>query len=174
MDRFVLNHEALGYVPPTQKELRDVEKNYRRSLDLYGENFGSEYGWAAKHLKIKKPRLVDLEVAAGLGPMQSYYRMASYNVHATSKGIAFRLGRLDDTGSPIALAGASNVGFVEPAQHAAADLVHITILLANGTTRFDRMIEWSILAKLKEELPGKLVKAQRVIERAHRKSVRIG
>jgi hypothetical protein len=172
MDRYVLHHEQLGYAPLTKKEIEQTEKGYKDSLVRFGENFGSEYGWAAHHLKIKKPRLVDLEAAVGQAAMQSYYRMASYNVHAGATGIGFRLGLLDGEGTPIALAGASNAGFVDPAQNAAYDLVHMTSLLADGTTRFDRMIEWEILVLLRDEILRKLGKAQRDLERSHRAQVK--
>lgn len=168
MDRFILSHEQLGYAAPTKKEIAAAESSYRACLDRFGDNFGSEYGWAAQHLKTKKPRLVDLEVAAGKGAMQSYYRMASYNVHAGARGIDFRLGLLDGAGSPTALAGVSNAGFVDPARNTAHDLVFITTLLSSGTTRFDRMLEWQILAQLRDDLLRKLDKAQKALERAHR------
>ncbi len=168
MDRFVLHHEQLGYVAPTKREVADTEKDYQAVLKLYGDAFGSEYGWAAKHLKIKKPRMVDLEAASGQAAMQSYYRLASYNVHASSKGIGFRLGLLDGEGMSVMLAGASNAGFVEPARNAAFDLVHITSLLAHGTARFDRMVEWQILIQLRDELLPKLARANRDLKRSHR------
>ncbi len=168
MDRFVLFHEQLGYTPPSKRDVAETEKDYEAALNLYGDRFGSEYGWAAEHLKVKKPRMVDLEAAAGKAVMQSYYRMASYNVHASSKGIAFRLGLLDSAESPVMLAGASNAGFVEPARNAAADLVHITCLLGHGTAKFDRMIEWQILIQLRDELSPKLDKAHRDLEKSHK------
>jgi len=173
MDRFVLFHEQLGYAPPSKRDVVETEKDYKAVLELYGDRFGSEYGWAAEHLNIKKPRMVDLEAAAGQAAMQSYYRMASYNVHASSKGIAFRLGLLDSKESPVMLAGASNAGFVEPARNTAADIVHITCLLAHGTARFDRMVEWQILIQLRDDLFPKLDRAHRDLEKSHRAQEKI-
>lgn len=168
MDRFVQYHQQLGYAPPSKRDVAETDREYQAVLKLYGHGFGSEYGWAAEHLKIKKPRMVDLEAACGQAAMQSYYRMASYNVHASSKGIAFRLGLLGEGDSPVMLAGASNAGFVEPARNAASDLVHITSLLAHGTARFDRMVEWQILIQLRDELIPKLDRAHRDLEKSHR------
>jgi len=168
MDRFALHHEQLGYAAPSKRDVAAVERDYRAVLERYGDGFGSEYGWAADHLKIKKPRMVDLEAEIGQAAMQSYYRLASYNVHASSKGIAYRQGLLDGETSPVMLAGASNAGFVEPARNAAFDLVHISCLLAHGTARFDRMVEWQILVELRDELLPKLDKAQRALERSHK------
>lgn len=172
MDRFVTSHAQLGYAAPSKRDIAATESEYRASLERFGDNFGSEYGWAARHLNLKKPRLVDLEVAVGKGAMQSEYRMASYNVHAGARGIDFRLGLLDGPGTPTALAGASNAGFVDPARNMACDLVHVTTLLSSGTARFDRMLEWQILLKLRSDLFGQLDKAQRALEQAHRAQLR--
>ena len=65
MDRFALHYEQLGYAAPSKREFAVTEKDYKAVLKLYGDGFGSEYGWAAEHLKIKKPRMVDLEAASG-------------------------------------------------------------------------------------------------------------
>ncbi len=167
MDRYVLHHEQLGYSLPTPAEINRIDTAYHDNLARFGDNFGSEYGWAAHHLKIKKPRLVDLEAAVGKAMMQSYYRMASYNIHAGSRGIGFRLGILDGEGTPTALAGPSNAGFVDPAQNTAYDLVQVTALLANGTKRADRMIEWKILTLLRERLLLKLDNAQKELMSSH-------
>ncbi len=172
MDRFALSHEQLGYAPPTKRDIAEIERQYQACLDRFGDNFGSEYGWAAQHLGLKKPRLVDLEVAAGKGAMQSHYRMASYNVHAGARGIDFRLGLLEGSGTRTALAGVSNAGFVDPARNTAGDLVFVTTLLSSGTTRFDRVLEWQILAQLRDELLRQLDKAQRALDRAHRAQLR--
>lgn len=139
MDRYILHHEDLGYAAPRMSEIRKVEEGYAEVLATYGDNFGSEYGWAAHHLKLRKPRLIDLEAAVGKAVMQPYYRMASYNVHASARGITSRLGLLHFEGSPTMLAGVSNTGFVDPVQNTAEDLVQMTLLLAKGTIRFERM-----------------------------------
>ena len=70
------------------------------------------------------------------------------------------------------LAGASNAGFVEPARNTALDLVHITCLLAHGTARFDRMVEWQILVQLRDELLPKLERVHRDLERSHRAQIK--
>lgn len=173
VDRFIKNHEALEFEPLEQWKIDTVEENYKSMLMKYGDNFGSEYGWAAQHLEMKKPRLVDLEAAVGKMHHQSFYRMASYNVHATAKGIDFRLGLMDGAGSPIALAGPSNAGFVDPAQMMAHDLVHITSLLGPRNFRFDRMVGLEILARLRNELSVRLRWAQRQLDRAHQRQLKL-
>lgn len=173
MDRYALYHAQLGYGPPSAREIEAIDKAYEASLARFGDRFGSEYGWAAFHLDMKKPRLVDLEAALWRAEMQSYYRMASYNVHAGSRGLTFRLGILEGESAPIAIAGASNAGFVDPARNTASDLTLITSLLSSGTDRFDRMVEWQLLINLRNELPKKLDKAQRELDRAHRAQLKM-
>lgn len=174
MDRFLVSHEALGYPAPSKREVQRIQRLYEKCLDMYGDNFGSQYGWAAHHLGLKKPRFDDLEEAAGKVAMRSHYQMASYNVHASTKGIAFRLGLLDGDGlsGTTVLAGASNAGFSDPAQNAAQCLTQITGLLFGSNWRFDHMIEMYVLLRLRDKLPGKLQKAERRLERDHRSYVR--
>lgn len=170
MDRFIVAHEALGHSAPSKREIKKVERLYEECLRAYGDNFGSQYGWAANHLGLKKPRFDDLELAAGKVAMRPHYQMASYNVHASTKGIAFRLGLLGGggLGQPTALAGASNAGFSDPAQNTAQSLTQITGLLFGSTWRFDRMIEMRILLALRDKLPRILSRAERRLERDHR------
>ncbi|MBN8813448.1 MULTISPECIES: DUF5677 domain-containing protein [unclassified Sphingomonas] len=171
MDRFMVCHAALGYAPLSKREIKDVERSYAAALQAYGDNFGSQYGWAALHLSMKKPRFDDLEAAAGQIAMRSYYHMASYNVHASTKGIAFRLGLLDDSGVT-ALAGASNAGFVDPAQNTSQALVEVTSLLLTRNGRFDELVEMEILIALRDRLPKALDRANRELERAHRRQLK--
>jgi hypothetical protein len=171
MDRFMISHEALGYAPPSKREIKAVERDYAASLDAFGDNFGSQYGWAALHLGMKKPRFDDLEVAAGQIAMRSHYHMASYNVHASTKGIAFRLGLIEDSGVT-ALAGASNAGFVEPAQNTGQALVEVTGLLLVCNGRFDELVQMEMLVSLRNRLPAALDRANRDLERAHRRELK--
>jgi hypothetical protein len=167
MDRFITCHEALGYAPLSEREITDVERDYAASLHTYGHNFGSQYGWAALHLKMKKPRFDDLEAAAGQISMRSDYHMASYNVHATTKGIMFRLGLMDGDGIT-ALAGASNAGFLDPAQNTAQALLEVTHLLLVRNGRFDELVEMEILVALRDRLQPALDRANQELERDHR------
>lgn len=171
MDRFMISQEALGYAPLSKREVEAIENDYMAALDAFGDNFGSQYGWAVVHLGMKKPRFDDLEVAAGQIAMRSHYHMASYNVHASTKGIAFRLGLMEDSGVT-ALAGASNAGFVEPAQNTGQALLEVTSLLLSRNWRFDEHVELEILVSLRDRLPAALERANRELERAHREELK--
>ena len=171
MDRFMICYEALGYAPLSKREIKAIENDYAAALAAFGDNFGSQYGWAVHHLEMKKPRFDDLEVAAGQVAMRSHYHMASYNVHASTNGIAFRLGLMKG-GGITALAGASNAGFVEPAQNTGQALLEVTSLLLSRNWRFDELVEMDILVSLRDRLPSALERANRELERAHREELK--
>jgi len=167
MDRYRTSHAMLGLASPTKKEIAEVERGYAAALTQYGDRFGSEYGWAGHHLDRKKPRFIDLEEAAGKLEMRAHYGMASYNVHASPKGIAMRLGLIREPGQPTGLAGASNIGFVDPAQNSAFDLTLVTSLILQSAN-LDDMIQLKILVLLRNKIMGKLQAADRRIMKEHR------
>jgi hypothetical protein len=95
--------------------------------------------------------------------------MASYNVHAdTPKSIFFRLGVMGD--QSIIIAGATDAGFTEPGQNAAITLVQITaLLLKDRVSNLDVMIQLQTLAKIRDEIPNALMRADRKLKRDHAK-----
>ena len=160
LDEYDRCHEALGFRPLPLKERRAVEKAFEAAVKAYGPEFGRPYGWASKHLRIKKVTFKDLEDAADRSSMRSYYKMASYNVHADAKGVFHRLGVLGDPS--IMIAGASDAGFVEPGQNTAITLVQITTLLfRERLANLDAMIRMQLLIKVRDGIPGALMKASR-------------
>jgi Family of unknown function (DUF5677) len=166
LDRYIVCHEALGYAAPSKAAIVAVEAKYAECLKVYGHNFGQQFGWATHHLGEKKPTFSHLEAAAGEIAKRAHYTTASYNVHATTRGLTSRLGIMRD--SLVALAGASNAGFVEPAQNAARSLIMITMLLFGPKWRFDHLVEMRVLLALREKLPKALSRANRELERSHR------
>lgn len=171
MDRYQKTHAMLGFAPLAKKEITEIESGYIAALAKYGEKFGSEYGWAGHHLGLSKPRFIDLEEAAGQLKMRAYYGMASYNVHASPKGIAFRLGLLREPGLPTGLTGASNIGFIDPAQNAAFDLTFVTSLTLRPKN-LDDTIQLKILLLLREQIAAKLKAADRQFMKDHRALMR--
>ncbi len=168
---------SLGYSPFPKREAAHIKRQYIAVIDRYGEEFGGDYGWAAAHLNCAKPNFSQIEVAAGRGMMRSHYKMASQNVHATTKGISYRLGSIDQ--SLHAIAGPSNVGFVEPGQNLALSLLQITTLLFPKRWNLDRIVQLSVLTRLQERIPQALARSERAIvrdeqqirkEAAHRRS----
>jgi Family of unknown function (DUF5677) len=164
------NHKDLGFKPPTKTQSQKVGKEYAKVIQRFGNKFGEENGWAAHHLKVGERQRVTfarLEEEAGDAMMRSPYKMASYNVHASPKGVYFKLGSLE--GSPVLLAGASNAGLTDPAQHTAVSLAEITLLIIGDSPIFDDIVIGKIVARLEAEILPELGKADRKLRRDDRR-----
>lgn len=160
-------HPKLGYAPFSKRAAAQIERDYADAINRYGKEFGGDYGWVAAHLGNPKPNFSNIEDAAGRAMMRSHYKMASHNVHASTKGIAYRLGSLDRHYAVIA--GASNVGFVEPGQNLALSLMHITILLVPTSWTLDKIAKLMALSKLHDRIPRALAQSERAIARDENK-----
>ncbi|MFG1416966.1 DUF5677 domain-containing protein [Xanthobacter sp. V0B-10] len=160
-------HAPLGYAPFAKRAAARIERDYADAIHRYGKEFGGDYGWVAAHLGNPKPNFSNIEDAAGRAMMRSHYKMASHNVHASTKGIAHRLGSLDRRFATIA--GASNVGFVEPGQNLALSLLHITMLLLPTSWTLDKIAHLTALNKLHARIPRALAQSERAIERDEKK-----
>lgn len=164
------NHQALGYGPPTRKHAAKVRNDYANVLKRFGKKFGEENGWAAHHLNAKEKERITfarLEEEIGDTYMRSPYKMASYNVHASPKGVYFKIGSLD--GPPVLLSGASNAGLVEPAQHAAFTFAEITDLVIGDTLVLDDLVVRKIVSRLEHEIPQEFAKAHDKLRRDDRR-----
>jgi len=167
MDEYARCHVALGYKPIPHRERRRVERAFAAAVKAHGADFGKPYGWAAAHLKKKRVTFRDLEDAAQQSGMRSYYKMASYNVHAdTPKSIFCRLGVIGD--QSIVIAGATDAGFTEPAQNAAITLIQITgLLLADRASNLDVMTKLRALTMIRDEIPDSFMRTERKLKRDH-------
>lgn len=153
----------LGYKPFPKHEAAAIERDYQALLARFGKPFGTDYGWAADYLRETQPTFRHIEDAAGRAKMRSHYKMASQNVHAGTKGIAHRLGAMNERYAGIA--GASNTGFLEPGQNLAISLVQITMLLLPEPVLLDDLVQFAVLRDLQAQIPRALARAQRSIRR---------
>lgn len=160
-------HAGLGYAPFSAREARRIDRGFDSVVAKYGPAFVSDYGWAAAHLGISRPTFRQIEEAAGRAMMRSHYKMASQNVHAGTKGIAHRLSAFDRGFVPIA--GASNVGFVEPGQNLGLSLLHFTMLLLPKRWTLDKMALLTALIDLEHQIGPALAKSERSITREERR-----
>jgi hypothetical protein len=160
-------HKDLGFKPLTKKQSREITKEYAKVIQRFGKQFGEEYGWAAHHLKVRRVTFARLEEEAGGAMMRSPYKMASYNIHASPKGVYFRLGSLEEL--PVLLAGASDAGLTDPAQHTAVSFAEITLLMIGDSTVFDDIVVGEIVARLEAEILRELGKADRKLRRDYRR-----
>ena len=172
--------DDLGYGPYSKEQEEKIRNGYAEVIAEYEKPFGEEYGWAA-HILGEGPRrkvtFAILQRAAGMGVMRAYYQMASYNVHASPKGIYFKLGQLEQS-SKVLLAGMSNAGLVEPAQNAAISLGKLTLLVCNDrdAPAFENNVFVKVVDRLTREIPGRFADADwklklddRFVQRYHRR-----
>ncbi|HEX3552599.1 MAG TPA: DUF5677 domain-containing protein [Thermoanaerobaculia bacterium] len=140
----------LGTQGYSQDELEASSRRCDELLQRYGDAFKHSYGWAAELLKKKSPTFADLEKHARLDHFRPYYRMASHNVHAGPRGIAFRLGM--PPSKNVLLAGPSIYGFVDPAHGAAISLYQCSVALLAHTPNVDRLVILKIMGEMVNEV----------------------
>lgn len=167
LGQYQVCQEALGYAPFSPREAAKIERDYAAVIGRYGKEFGGEYGWVAAHLSISRPNFSQIEEAAGRAMMRSHYKMASHNVHAGAKGIAYRLGAFDRHFSGIA--GATNVGFVEPGQNLGLSLLHFTMLLLPRRWTLDKIALLTVLVDIQGEIAPALAWSERTITKDERR-----
>ncbi|MDA4846251.1 DUF5677 domain-containing protein [Hoeflea poritis] len=163
LETYEKTHLTLGYKPSSKREAARTRKAYEELRKRFGKEYCAPYGWAAYHLGTDGKRFSDLEEAAKRAQMRLHFKMASYNVHASAKGITGQLGLLDNC--PALLAGRSNAGLEEPGQNAAISLVQITVLLLGPTWKFDDIVMANVLIKLRDKTVDAFIKAGRRLKR---------
>ena len=136
-DEYEETQVPLGGDPIGKRERKSIEADHATVLDKYGQYFLHPYGWAAKHLNLKKPTFKDLQEAAYREGMNSYYKLASFSIHASARSLFFNLGAIGD--EEVILAGRSNTGFVDPGTRTAATLALITSLYVGKTADFNQI-----------------------------------
>jgi hypothetical protein len=112
-------------LPP--EEVQRSEDKKQAALSKYtGEDFGEDYGWAAKFCGVPKPSFFHIRKAADYGFWKAHYGMANHSIHAGPHGVLFRLGHPLET-PPTPLSGPSLVGLGTPLDAAAITLGHATL-----------------------------------------------
>lgn len=164
MDEHLRSHAASGSQRIAKRLSTKIIRECEDALQTYGREFASPYGWAARGLNKKKPIFPDLETAAGRAVMRFNYKIASYNVHASARGVFYRLGHLDPSGI---IAGASNAGLAEPAQNMASTLTLVTMLLLGPRWTLEDIVALRTLSKIRDEIPDVFSRAERKLQRDH-------
>lgn len=158
-DEYEASQVPLGGAPISKRERKEIDREYLAALGRYGTTFAHPYGWAAKHLNQKKPTFKDLQLAADRADMGSYYKLASFNIHASARSLFFNLSAMGD--QDILLAGRCNAGFVEPGERMANTLTLITILYVGTASNFDLLIALECLIYIRDAVGPALRKADR-------------
>jgi hypothetical protein len=150
MEKYLACYQRLGFKPVDARTRKKVDKAYNAALLLYGDQFKADYGWAAHHLKNKRPTFANLEAAAGYAEMRAPYQLGNENVHAGVKSMYVRLGLLTDYDA--LLPGPSNAGFTDPGQYAAHTLTQIAALVCSSS-QMDDLVAGKLMQMLREEIP---------------------
>ncbi len=141
-------------------EIEWVNQRYSQAIDLFGEEFRHDYGWASQILGKKKPSFRDLEEAASMKGLPPEYKAASYAVHAGVTGMRWNFAQFRDDGPPVP--GASNAGLDFPAKQAAFTFTRVTALLIHKSRRLENLVAINMLLEIRDS-------AEREFDRAARK-----
>lgn len=128
--------------PIPDAEFTALEAEQQAAIDLYGQPFKKEYGWAADYIGNVDPKFNQLEDAADRASHRPEYKLASYNIHAGSRGLFFKLGTLDGSGF---MAGSSDAGFSSPGLATLDTLVLINFALMPKPLSLDDLLLLSTL-----------------------------
>jgi hypothetical protein len=113
---------------------------------------------AGKVVGNPNPNFDHLEKVASFDHLRPYYKLASYNVHATPKGASYRLGLLGPPGRML-LAGPSNAGLEEAGRFSAYSLLTITLSLLTIHTTLDSLVYGQMLVALHDDLDRRFFQA---------------
>jgi hypothetical protein len=163
MSKYLDCCQQLGYKPLPAREVKKVQKAYDAAITKYGEGFKTDYGWAAEHLKKKRPTFADLEAEAGRAEMRSHYQMGNDNVHAGIKSMYVRLGLVGNYDG--LLSGRSNGGLMEPGQNAANTLTQISVVACLAEPNLDDLVVADMMRMLRDEIPPSFHTADKQLRR---------
>lgn len=135
----------------TQEELDECEKSYSQLIKKYGKSFGKPYGWASHVIKKDRVTFTDIEKDVELDHMRPYYKWASQNVHAGTKGLFKQLGMCEAKEACL-LVGQSNSGITDPAHASALSLAQITATLLNIEPNVSRFVIMNIISGIEQEI----------------------
>ncbi len=161
-------YDRLGYEPLNEQEEKFTEEAYQKVIELYGDDFKSDYGWASTVVRnvsgeeIKRPSFADLEKATGLDHYRPIYKFASMHVHANPRGMFVRYSH--DDGSYIA-AGASDMGLAEPGHGIAISLLQVmTAYSASVKTETNHLLAISMFTHFLEIIGHKFLKCDNALK----------
>ncbi|WP_318509308.1 DUF5677 domain-containing protein [Photobacterium leiognathi subsp. mandapamensis] len=132
---------------PPAEIIEECKQEYDRLIKRYGKSFSSHYGWAAYIFPDRNPRTVGfatIEKDVGLDHMRPYYKWASQNIHAGSKGMRERLA-LAECNDDILVVGQSNSGMTDPAHATALSLMQVTCVLLKSKPTLDHIVLMEVI-----------------------------
>lgn len=170
-DEYDQTQVPAGFAPLNIRDRKRIDASFDAVIGRFGPTFAHPYGWAAKHLNMKKPSFKELQVAADRMGFSSFYKLASFNVHASARSLFFNLASM---GEDVLLAGRSNAGLTEPGERTAQTLLLVTSLyVGDVSANMDRLAQLKTLMLASEKVGPALARAERRLkrdERAHQKT----
>ena len=138
---------------PTQEEINSCKEEYNQLIIRYGKKYADHYGWASYLFPNHKGKVgfATIEKDIELDHMRPYYKWASQNIHAGSKGMRNRLG-LCETTEDILLVGQSNSGMTDPALAMALSLSQITVTLLALEPTLDYMVIMKVILDFEQQV----------------------
>jgi Family of unknown function (DUF5677) len=127
--------------------LKQTRADFEEVIARYGPAFKSPYGWAAKALGKEKPSFQHLEEAADQAQMRLQYKVASYGVHAGTKGLTVSVADVFGEGPPGA---ASIAGLHEAGVETAYSLARLTGPLLGPNWSVDKLAGMKVLVRLRD------------------------
>ena len=172
------HYKRLGFAPLDPGTIDNLEKaaeNYHAKFlsHLPKKVLDGDYGWAAIVLEKVRPTFADIEAKVGLDHWRPSFKMATYPIHPSAKGIKFEMGRIGK--SNILLAGPSNSGLADPASIALVSFNAITTILLTYMRYFDKkeLVVHYLQSLIAAQVMGELLhEAQQEFLEAHQQLVR--
>lgn len=145
----------------SREEIDSCKLEYDKVIAHYGKKFGDHYGWTSNIFpNHRRVGFAAIEKDVGLDHMRPYYKWASQNVHAGSKGMRSRLG-LCEAKEDILLVGQSNSGMTDPAHATAISLCQITCSLLVLEPTIDHIVLMKIIDDYQEDIGNAFLDIQR-------------
>jgi hypothetical protein len=144
--------QQLGLQPFTNIEIETLREQSEWLIARFGPEYKNENGWAALALRKKDPSFADIESTVDLRHIRPFYKLACINVHASARGILFRLGLSEDQQNQILLSGSSDMGLTDPGENTAYSLMLATSSLLTYDPNLDSLVALNILMKLEQEI----------------------
>lgn len=111
-----------------------------------------------------KPNFAKIERAVQLEKYRPYYKMASDNVHAGTRGVFTGLARLSHQ-RDILLSGPSNAGLEEAGRLTAYSLSQIAVTLLTIEPTIDANVWTKVILKMSSEVEEAFIDAKERLER---------
>ncbi|MFZ5638561.1 MAG: DUF5677 domain-containing protein [Pseudomonadota bacterium] len=165
-DEFEQSQVPLGAKPLTGRQRREIDSDYDAVISRFGPAFAHPYGWASKYLNLKRPTFKELHVAAGRADSNSYYKLASFNIHASARSLFFNLSSIGE--ETILISGRSNAGLQSPGELTAHALALVTALYVESGQNIERLMKINCLLEIRDAVSSSLRRSERQLARDER------